>query len=62
VGLYHPTQSPQVVVLDVPPVAAQVDCDPACARDVGKDRGRDDARLERAPRLADGRYVVNVYV
>ena len=55
-------QDPKIVVLDVAPVASQVNRNAARACKVRKHRSRDDARLERPPRLSDRCYVVDVDV
>ena len=60
--LYNRAKRPNVFILDVPTVSAQVDSYSARARDVCKHRGRDNAGLERPPRLPYRGDVIDVYI
>jgi hypothetical protein len=51
----------KVAVLDVPPVAAQVNCDSMGARKLANDRSRDRVGLDVAPGLPHGGNVIDIY-
>jgi hypothetical protein len=62
VCFHNRAQCSDIFILYVPPVAAQVNGDAACSREVRERGGCDEARLKRPARLPNRSYVIYVDV